>query len=368
MEGATEKIPIGQIQPLEGQKEMVELSQVDNEVIFVNEGIEAPFKIEVGKKSDLGLFFNINIVGEHTFPIEKIPAHGRAGLVGRVVMKDRMGNLYQDVDIKGIGYISQGHIFDFSGTPGILNLAAAEKEKNVSEILTKHGLRTSRVLAILKLKEIYDKEGTRRTIEEARNNKIIRETDEPVVEIRVLGSDFRIQDLAPQKGQTYFEVAQQRYSHLDDARLLIAGELSFDTQSFNFEKYLDWFVQNLGKQLAKMHNARWVHTGLTEQNITLDGRIVDFATSQPVEEGQELQKIIWARDIERATRSLKNLVNRVKEITSYAKKGGDYPVIEDPEEYIKKFRDSYLESLEIVGKEDPNFLNKLEGQIKWGME
>ena len=34
---------------------------------------------------------------------------------------------------KEVGYLSQKHIFEFSGTPGILNYEAATKEKDVSE-------------------------------------------------------------------------------------------------------------------------------------------------------------------------------------------------------------------------------------------
>ena len=118
--------------PIQGPNEHAEyalLEKVDNEVIFVNPEINSPFNIKEGQRFDLGAFFNPTTGSEDVFHIEKIKTHGRAGIAGRVIIGDRQGRKYRDIHIKGVGYVSREHKYDFSGTPGIVNRAAAEKEK-----------------------------------------------------------------------------------------------------------------------------------------------------------------------------------------------------------------------------------------------
>jgi hypothetical protein len=344
-------IPLGLGSELEKRKEIVSTGHVKNEVIFVNHDIDVPFKLEEGKEANLGLFLTQNQT--EGVKIEKQKTHGRAGILGRVIIGDKEGRNYRDIDMKGIGYISNENIYNFTGTPGILNRKSAEKELEVSEALLKLGVRTSRVMAILRLEEIFDKNDEPITIEEAKKNRLIKETDEPVLEMRLMGTNKRIQDLDDEKNKRLF---------IDDAKMIVATELGKNVEEFTDKNYLIWFAKNLGTQVGLMHRNNWTHGILTEQNITLDGRIVDFATAQhepTLKDKDEIDKIISSQDLEFAILTLKDLYLRTyTDIRPGSKKNLGSSLLKNIKEFADLFKESYFQTLDIE-EEDKKRLDEV---------
>lgn len=358
--------PIGVGGELEKNKETASLHQVDNEVEYVNTHIVAPFKLSEGARTDLGIFLSpVPKQGEPTYEVEKQKYHGRAGLLGRAIIQDDEGRKYRDIDAKGVGYLSDKVIFQFSGTPGILNYEDAIKERDVSETMLKLGLRASRVLSIIRLKEIFDKDGNRISTEEAKQKDLIGKTDEPVVEIRLMGTNARIQDLIVDMNN-YTESKRKYDLLMEDARTIVSQELGKKPEEFSLKDYGMWFAQNLGSQVAIMHRNGWIHTGLTDQNITLDGRIVDFDTAEHYSEQKPnaeelLNKVKWSRDMERAARSLRKFCER---IFHYDAKPGERVELE---QLITEFKKSYFDSLGLSEKNRLEVERSLGGQIEWGV-
>lgn len=367
-------IPVGIGGGLEKNKKTIPVYQVDNVVEYVNPDIQSPFDLKEGVETNLGLFLsNTPKEGETVRNVELQKYHGRAGLLGRVIIQDNEGRKYRDVDIKGLGYLSDKTIFSFSGTPGILNYEAAIKEKNVSEEMLKLGLNSSRVLSIIRLNEIFDNNGDRISVEQARQNRIIRETDEPVVEVRLMGSNARIQDLRikfdhdPENFGSYRDNWRRYDLTLKDIIEIISNELGVESSNFSLNDYVNWFAENLGRQIAIMHRNGWIHTGLTEQNITLDGKIVDFATAEHYSQNppttEDLKKWVkYSRDIDRAARSLRRLYNYIFI--------DQKPDEEKPDFYqlVGKFKNTYIKNLGLDKNGEQEFMPILERDIESGIE
>ncbi|MEK7200820.1 MAG: hypothetical protein AAB672_01675 [Patescibacteria group bacterium] len=361
--------PLGVGGELEKQKETLSLYQVNNKVEYVNTHIQAPFELSEGTQTDLGIFLSpVPKQSEPTYGIEKQKYHGRAGLLGRVIIQDDEGRKYRDIDAKGVGYLSQKHIFEFSGTPGILNYEAATKEKDVSEAMLKLGLRASRVLSIIRLKEIFDKEGKRISIEEAKQKGLIRGTDEPVMEIRLMGTNARIQDITiSNEDTTYTETQQKNVLRIEDAIIIVGQELGKKPEEFSLKDYEIWFAQNLGQQVALMHHNGWVHICLTDQNITLDGRIVDFATAEHYSEQKPnveelLSKANWSGDILKAVHSLRKFCRQIYKNTLFTKLGDGIGL----ERLIEEFKKSYFDNLKLSEENRLRTEQSLEREIAWG--
>lgn len=282
---------------------------VDNEVLWVNEDMELPFKIEKGKPTNVVGFFT-SAPEKNKKPIIKFevhPSHKRSALISRVIFKDKQGNLYRDVDQKGGGYVrdaivkepvvideSDESTFSASGPFGLCNLRCAILDKGMSEKFLKYGIRTYRVVAIVKLKKIIDETGNKITIKEAREKKFLRPIDNPVIEIRAYGTKMRIVD------------ANNNYKFLEDGIRLVAQELGIDNESFTAPDYYNWFCVTLGKQVAKMHKNGYAHCYLSEHNITLDCRIVDLDSLIDFRNGKKFRKMTQ-RDKKDAVRSLELL-------------------------------------------------------------
>lgn len=115
--------------------------------------------------------------------------------------------------------------------------------------------------------------GERISIKEAKQKGYLRRTDKPVVQMRAFGTRARIQDV--------------NHRNLEDARGLVARELSVETEAFSPQAYLEWFAETLGQQLAILHNAGYGHQYLSGHNITLDCRIVDLDSVFPLEPARE---------------------------------------------------------------------------------
>ena len=281
-------------------KETLPAVEVANEVAWVNNKIEAPFKLEVGKQSRLGMFLTPNNEGENPYPVEVSKDQTRSGILGRVIFKDKEGRLYRDIDMKGIGYSRIGyvpsdrneggagplgwhsvyrHIWRWAGTTGIANQELIRRDVDFSEKFLKAGVRTHRVIAVIDLKEVVGRDGRKMSIKEAQKEGVLKENDEPVIEIRAFGVRSRLSDI-----DANFSKPAIQKRLLEDARTMVAQELGLDPDKFTDQEYIEWLVDTMAVNVARMHHKKWVHGYLTTHHITLDGRIVDLDSVENIKE------------------------------------------------------------------------------------
>lgn len=293
-----QKLPIGEKEFLEKRKETTLPSfEVANKVMWRNPAFEeAPFKIKEGEPTPLGRFLipdkEIPLPqDEHVKELSIAPEKrsGRSAAIEPIIFRDRDGNLYRDVDLKGVGGFLTNFYpkFEYRPTPvrplednpndryGILNLSNALYDRDFSEAFHKENIRTYRVITITELGEILDNEGKRVSIQEAKERGILPPTTIPVVEVRAFATRERISWL-------HNEDERARLA-LKDAKTLVAQELERNPESFSDEEYFLWFSKTLGEQIARIKKQELYHGFLHSQNITLDCRIVDLDSVRPIE-------------------------------------------------------------------------------------
>ncbi len=280
-------------------------------------------------------------------PSPEAAGMGRSGIARPFIFEDNAGNRYRDVNIKGCGGIQsirQNGAPTFEVLPitidkinttesiGVLSLNEALADRDNAERLISEGIRTYRVIAISKLKEIIDEEGQRVSVEDAKGRRLIVRSMEPAIELRALVTNERISYLQGLQSDNARARERARLA-LKDARALVAQELGRDVLST--QEYLEWFAKTLGSSIAKLKKAQLYHGALHAQNITLDCRMVDLAGLEyPVPQLQwEIHETQYQRDIASAKRSLKDLVN-------YA------GAFEQTAHYDRLFDDAYGDELE----------------------
>lgn len=255
---------------------------VDNEVTWRNSHFpkELPPDVhgsiigEVGTRSKLGLFLTPNKTAYKLFVIkEHAEKRSRVTEARQHYFKDDEGNLYQDLDLKGTGHaitieggLEVGSISSYNDPP---NLKDLEKDRDWAELLHKEGLRVVRHIAHIKLKEIIY-EGRKITIEQAKKISNIKANAEPAIAVRAFGVRTRTYQLLKTPDAEKEEM-------LEDARKHVAKELGINPQRFTKRNYLNWFAKTIGKNLGKLHALGYRHDNLYP-NVTLDARLVDFAT------------------------------------------------------------------------------------------
>ncbi|MDO8536658.1 MAG: hypothetical protein Q7R94_00215 [bacterium] len=271
-------LPIGKAAELEAAKETLPAIEVKNHVLWVNPDFpELPFNIEEGESTKLGMFLTRKPKDEKLYRLERTGTrHGRSVLVVRAVFEDKEGRLYRDVDSKGSGPTGGNwgnwiEPMEKKESAGILNLAAAYYDKDISEEFYKEGIRAHRVIAIIGLDEIIDREGNKISVKEARESGLIAESSSPVIEIRAFGTKARFEDTH------VFPHDKNEELLLDDARMLVAQELGLRPEEFTKLDYIKWLAATIGKNIGLMHKNYWHHGFfLSGHNTTLDGRFVDF--------------------------------------------------------------------------------------------
>lgn len=337
---------------------------VDNNVTWINEEFELPFKIEKGKPTELGLFFTPDPKEEKIKNIEVMRRHNRSGILGRVIFKDAQGRLYRDVDLKGIGFVST-----FPGSKGIIvrppekmknyqtrgiaDKYDVENDKGVTEQFLQEGVRTYRIIAITELKEIIDKFGDKISIDTAKKTGLIKKDDEPVVEIRAFGTRTRIADLIR-------ATPQEKEGFIGDAMKLVAQERNIEQTSFSKEDYLSWFVETMAVNVARMHNKNFVHGYLTDHNITLDARIVDLDSVETMDEINERKARgeTPKKSFDNDVASLEVMISFLKGVLGLGKE------IQSPEESIDTSHNLYVDEdiQEKIGKVYQEERKRLEGK------
>ena len=330
--------------------------EVKNKVVWVNSDVEMPFNFEEDKPSKIGVFLTPEPnEQEPVFHVKVMDNHFRSALLGKVIFRDKEGNLYRDVDIKGMGPISPSSSDDpllmvesieagsarniaKGKTPwGFLDWGFAETDRDMSELFIKKGLRTHRALAIIRLDEIIAKNGEKISVSKARKLGYIKYTTEPVIEVRAFGTKARIAD------------AENQFL-LEDAKRMVAKELGKDSNNFSNKDYIQWFAQTLGKQVAIIHNAGFIHGYLTDHNITLDCRIVDLDSVKKIKTNKGLDDKRVKEDLLWAMRSLHWLYKH-QNISGVTNK------------LVSDFFDSYNSSSELATKFSLEDINKFENSL-----
>lgn len=340
--------PIGKARELnqfrqEHPRSLIRFVPVANEVVKVNPDILYPFNLRKGKPTALGVFAHPdqleNLDNANTsLQLESMPNHNRSALIGRILFSDKKGNLYRDIDIKGCGYINYhgfrvkqpGRIYkhDRINRDGLLEYQLALYDSKMSEKLLKLGIRTSRTIAIVVLKEIVV--GTEKLpVVQLRNYNHRRrfglgKNFRPAVEIRAFGTKTRIKDVSEVIGSTTRLI-------IDDAKELIFNELDIG-RKLSDAQYLRWFSRTLGENLGLLHKQGWTHNYLNPHNITLDCRIVDLDSIE-----QHPTKSQFKADLEQAQDSLTYLYSTIRGLNFFNK----FPNVS----YQKAFMDSYQQTI-----------------------
>jgi len=306
---------------------------LENRVRWVNPKILVPplllpFGLQEEKSSQLALFLDrqkskVNLgVRLH---------HGRSADIGRSFFMDiDRKNVYRDIDIKGAGYADLApetammHNEDCLAVQqwqlrkdnkdniywGLLGRKEAETDSKISEEFAEKGIRTQRTIAIIDLLELplYENDATRLVpIEELRRQHLLKDDFNPVVQIRAFGTKTRVADILNYTNST------QSLEKLGDARLMYQYETS--DRSEGFLNYANWFADQLGTLVGKMHQSGYTHGYLTPHNLTLDCRLSDLAW---VRKKQDFDGTAWQaaceNDFIRAHQSLSRFVKGLEEL------------------------------------------------------
>src|SRR3989344_4680096 len=271
------------------REQRIPVEEVDNEVVWVNSKINLPFNLKIGKSTKMALFFSPGPTGKS---VKVHNAHHRSALISRAIFSDKEGRRYRDLDAKGVGYLyneasengdqdemdidaprklivdnealtkrNTDEEFSETGPWGFCESGYAKIDRNMSEKFLAKGVRTYRVAAIIALKEMNDNKVNKISFEESKRLHILRQEDEPVIELRAYTTRMRVINLTEE-------------SHLQDALALVRQETG-NPQMDKIE-YAHWFAKTLGEQVAKIHKAGYVHGYIQYHNITTDCHIVDL--------------------------------------------------------------------------------------------
>jgi hypothetical protein len=104
------------------------------------------------------------------------------------------------------------------------------------------------------------------------------------------------------------------------------------------QEYGNWWTEEIAKNIAKMHNLGKIHTNLTPQNLTLDGRFVDNDTVKSLRPGIEVS---FLTDITSALDSLSYFC-----AVSWASKVQEHDAL---------FLKTYFENFRNIGENDFSF-------------
>ena len=198
--------------------------EVENKTYWSNHEINLPFSVNEGVRSTLGLFLvnpDSPVNNKTSLGVQEM--HKRTGYFGRVLIRDHGGVLYRDVDLKGTGFldIPSGQetlkIFPLvkkgkKETWGTWRKDKALRERDITEDLISHGVRTYRMAAIIDLEQIALPTGELITVQEAKCRGLMNETEEPVVGVRV----YRNRDRINHGDQNSLEIYEQAKRDIED--------------------------------------------------------------------------------------------------------------------------------------------------------
>lgn len=300
--------------PLTTPDKFVYFAPVKNKVIELNKEINAPFNLVLDKSTNIAVFAKTVYkpsASEKLLRLGVMFGGGRTAFLGTVIFSDSDGNIYRDVDIKGGGYLSPDNdnekdtwirspdIYDEEHW-GLLNEDEAVKDYLCSEDVYKLGIRTVRTLAIIQLKELII-DGKKISVQKLKSKELVLNDFTPVIEIRAFGSKYRVSDIeqdAQDENPNYL-------SWIEDAKHLISKETG--KEIITDKDYIDWFAEALGRNVGLLHKANLIHHNLQSHNVTLDCRLLDYATLKKKESEYDTEY-----DLEGAKNILWGLIGAVR--------------------------------------------------------
>jgi hypothetical protein len=246
------------------------VSEVKCEPLLFNSRLFKHLPIRKEDIDKLSVFIDRN-GNAATLELLGLPAHGRSFFLN-VKFSDRFGNVYNYISIKGTGLHEKGTqkydetIRTYGNTDvwGLLNYDDAKIDWNMSNLFLRNGIRTSAPIAMGRVEELIFAGGRRISMQDLRKQgripAYVEETGEkveyiPVLYLRGFSEIMRLQD-----------AKQEDYERFADAHGMTRDE------------YRDWWIEEVAKNLARMHNLGKAHYGLNVHNLTLDGCIVDHDT------------------------------------------------------------------------------------------
>ena len=305
-------------------------SEVKNTVIKANPNFYLPFNLKLGEPSPLGLFAESRFYekpgimqpGKHALECQH--GHNRSAILGRMLFQDANGRVYRDVDLKGIGAVSDsnkelvdhkvnirnpGAHLDTGNYEGLLSRHIALHDYKMTEEFLRRGIGTCRILGVIELQEIIATRPSKSdqplpprvftvenvfelskdpywlpeklSLKEAFDEGIIAKDFHPAIEVRAFSIKSRISDIVNHFG--WGVMGESGLLMLNDAKKLISEELGLK-KTMSSTAYLEWFSKTLGRNMGLMHRNGWEHHYLYGgHNITLDGSIVDLDGVRPLE-------------------------------------------------------------------------------------
>lgn len=344
-----ERIPLGLGRELNEAAVRLPAIKVANEVLWVDPEMQIPFNLVVGQPCELSFFLfsdfrpSSTATFGKTFSLEIPPCpalfESRGALLGRVICQDNQGNLYRKIDLKGVGRILWdvenkqpliSGIIDanISCPRGLAEESWIDHDQDIEGKFRRLGIRTSRTIAIIKLKEIVDKKGKIISVEEAKKEGILAVKREPAIQVRAFRTKFRLENFFIHKIVPGLSSEQDIAIYYKDALQLVSQELGIAAQEFGYLAYLAWFAENLGTQVGTMHKAGYLHNYLSPHNITVDCSLVDFDS---VTEPADLDP---KGDVTNTVGSLDRLIDSISYINKYLISRGK----ENPKNHRRRFR------------------------------
>lgn len=289
----------------------------------------------------------------HSASLLRQRGHGR-NLCFNVTFSDDKGNFYKYIDIKGIGL--PRNVTDIAGVSNSLNLVdkirpsetirkairgmwglldyeSAVKDWEQSIELMKGGVEIAPPVAIIKINELFLKNGERKTIEELKKEgvmprKVTYDNEEydytPVLYLRAFTEAMRLEDATKEDFEKFAK-----------------------EHGMTLEEYVDWWTGKVAKNLARMHMLGKIHNNLISHNLTMDGHIVDFDTVETYHASDTFQigeTNLLRSDINTARRTLDDLSRISSDAPSHEK--------ENMEEKRTLFLDTYFENFTDIPKEN----------------
>lgn len=272
------------------------ISKVSNVVSYVNPFFNGMLKgLTKGEPSKLGFSLDSSKV-DSTYDLKLVPGsnilinnkHTRSGVFAKAFLRPSdyakrphpYPDFIRDLELKGCGFnpdFFNTKITDF----GFQDRQNAIDDSNVTDYLAHHGLRVVPHIAHIRLNEIIIN-GEKYSIEEAKEKELISKGIEPILIVRGFGTRNRVEDLLK---------AYDNEKLINDAIDVLSIETG-NSKKLTQNEYAEWFAKNLGRQIGLMDKLKFLHYALSSHQVTLDGRIVDFAGSQYIKKDASLEEQI----------------------------------------------------------------------------
>ncbi len=182
--------------------------------------------------------------------------HGRSvKLVSRFELD---GKQVEALDIKGTGPSELKARPEKPDDWGTFDVRRAADDASYAQTFHELGLKVALPVAILRLHEIYDNNGKRVSVGEARKKGLVLPGRQPSLFLRAVESPMRWNDANKEDALRFFNEHRKQYGWA------------------NITDYAAWVARNVGKSLAVIRNNGLHFCFSHGGNVTLAGELVDF--------------------------------------------------------------------------------------------